>query len=329
MSLPCWERFERQDQAYRDAVLPPSVRKRVSVEVGVSLGWERWVGDEGAIIGLDHFGASAPAGTIFEKFGFTADRVAEVARRVVRDGLRGRIPTLDGGHFGSTRRSGAARPASPGRAARTRATADRPPAADRPRRPYPSAMRIAFAADHAGAAFKDELIRRLAAADLGHELIDLGGDGSDPTDDYPDFAQRLGEAILAGEADRGILICGSGVGASVAANKMRGIRAAVCHDTYSAHQGVEHDDMNVLTLGARVIGPEPAFECAVAFLGATFSGEPRHRRRLDKVLAIEAAAARSGGLTGPSTRDHGLPHASATSRPRRSRRTMGDHPRRP
>jgi transketolase len=100
VSLPCWERFDLQDQAYRDTVLPPSVRKRVSVEVGVSLGWERWVGDEGAIIGLDHFGASAPAGTIFEKFGFTVDRVADVARRVVRDDLHGRIPTLDGGHFG-------------------------------------------------------------------------------------------------------------------------------------------------------------------------------------------------------------------------------------
>ena len=100
VSLPCWERFDLQDQAYRDAVLPPSVRKRVSVEIGVSLGWERWVGDEGAIIGLDHFGASAPAGTIFEHFGFTADRVTDVARRVVRDGLHGRIPTLDGGHFG-------------------------------------------------------------------------------------------------------------------------------------------------------------------------------------------------------------------------------------
>jgi ribose 5-phosphate isomerase B len=149
-------------------------------------------------------------------------------------------------------------------------------------------MRIAFAADHAGAALKDDLIRRLAATDLGHDWIDLGGDGSDAGDDYPDFAQRLGEAIVAGEADRGILICGSGVGASVVANKMRGIRAAVCHDTYSAHQGVEHDDMNVLTLGARVIGPEPAYECAVAFVRATFSGEPRHRRRLDKVLAIEA-----------------------------------------
>jgi transketolase len=99
VSLPCWERFEVQDASYRDAVLPPSVRKRVSVEVGVSLGWERWVGDEGAIIGLDHFGASAPAGTIFEHFGFTADRVADVGRRVVRDDLRGRIGTVDGGHF--------------------------------------------------------------------------------------------------------------------------------------------------------------------------------------------------------------------------------------
>ncbi len=150
-------------------------------------------------------------------------------------------------------------------------------------------MRIAFAADHAGAELKDDLIGRLAAANLGHELIDLGGDGTDPLDDYPDFAQRLGEAIVAGRAERGILICGSGVGASVAANKMRGIRAAVCHDTYSAHQGVEHDDMNVLTLGARVIGIEPAVECAVAFVGATFTGEPRHQRRLDKVLAIEAS----------------------------------------
>jgi ribose 5-phosphate isomerase B len=149
-------------------------------------------------------------------------------------------------------------------------------------------MRVAFSADHAGAALKDEMIRRLGAAGLDHVLIDLGGDGSDPTDDYPDYAQRLGEAIRGGAADRGILICGSGVGASVAANKMRGIRSAVCHDTYSAHQGVEHDDMNVLTLGARVIGTEPSYECCVAFLAATFSGEPRHVRRLAKVKAMEA-----------------------------------------
>jgi len=148
-------------------------------------------------------------------------------------------------------------------------------------------MRVAFAADHAGAAMKADLLRRLAAAELGHELIDLGGDGSDPEDDYPDFAQALGLAIRDGAADRGILICGSGVGASIAATKIRGVRAAVCHDTYSAHQGVEHDDMNVLTLGSRVIGPEPAYECAIAFLAATFSGAPRHVRRLEKVLAIE------------------------------------------
>ena len=149
-------------------------------------------------------------------------------------------------------------------------------------------MRVAFAADHAGAALKSELIRRLRAADLGHELVDLGGDGSDPEDDYPDFAQRLGLAIRGADAERGILICGSGVGASIAACKVRGVRAAVCHDTYSAHQGVEHDDMNVLVLGSRVIGPELALECSEAFLAATFSGEPRHRRRLEKVLAIEA-----------------------------------------
>ena len=100
VSLPCWELFDLQDQAYRDAVLPPDVHARVSVEIGVSLGWERWVGDAGAIIGLDHFGASAPAGTIFQHFGFTTERVTDVARRVVREGLRGRIPTIDGGHFG-------------------------------------------------------------------------------------------------------------------------------------------------------------------------------------------------------------------------------------
>jgi ribose 5-phosphate isomerase B len=150
-------------------------------------------------------------------------------------------------------------------------------------------MRVAFAADHAGAALKAELIRRLDAAGLGHDLVDLGGDGSDPEDDYPDFAQRLGLAVRGGDAERGVLICGSGVGASIAAAKMRGVRAAVCHDTYSAHQGVEHDDMNVLVLGSRVVGPELALECAVAFLRAQFSGESRHRRRLDKVLAIEAA----------------------------------------
>ena len=150
-------------------------------------------------------------------------------------------------------------------------------------------MLIAIAADHGGAALKADLLRALRRIATEHEFVDLGGDGSDNADDYPDFAFALGQAIQDGEADRGILICGSGVGASVAATKMRGIRASVCHDTYSARQGVEHDDMNVLCLGARIIGIELALECSRAFLGARFSGEPRHVRRLNKVLAIEAS----------------------------------------
>jgi ribose 5-phosphate isomerase B len=157
-----------------------------------------------------------------------------------------------------------------------------------------ASVRVGFAADHAGAALKAELLRRVGAARPDEELVDLGGDGSDPNDDYPDFAQRLGNAVRDGGVQRGILICGSGVGASVAANKIRGVRAAVCHDTYSAHQGVEHDDMNVLVLGARVIGSEPALECSLAFLKASFSGEPRHRRRLDKVLEIERLTIETG-----------------------------------
>jgi ribose 5-phosphate isomerase B len=150
-------------------------------------------------------------------------------------------------------------------------------------------MRVAFAADHGGAVLKKQLLQALRAAEVQHELIDLGGDASDAADDYPDFSLRLGRAIQEGAADRGVLICGSGVGASIAATKMRGVRACVCHDTYSARQGVEHDDMNVLCLGARVIAIELALECTRAFLRAEFSGEPRHVRRLNKVLAIEAA----------------------------------------
>jgi ribose 5-phosphate isomerase B len=149
-------------------------------------------------------------------------------------------------------------------------------------------MRVAFGADHGGAELKRELLAR--APDLADdlELIDVGGDGSDPADDYPDFSLRLGRAVADGKADRGVLICGSGVGAAIAATKIRGVRASICHDPYSARQGVEHDDMNVLCLGARVIGIELAVECLRAYLGATFSTEPRHRRRVAKVLAIEA-----------------------------------------
>lgn len=151
-------------------------------------------------------------------------------------------------------------------------------------------MRVALAADHAGVELKAELLARLVP--LGHELIDLGGNDPNSADDYPDYARALAMAILEGRADRGLLICGSGVGASIAASKMPGIRAGLCHDTYSAGQGVEHDDMNVLALGARVIGIETAVSCATSFLAARFSGAPRHVRRMAKVRAIEEQAAR-------------------------------------
>ncbi len=146
-------------------------------------------------------------------------------------------------------------------------------------------MRVAVGADHGGFPLKAEIAELLRGA--GHEPIDVGAHSFDPADDYPDFARAVAEAVAGGRAERGILICGSGVGASVAANKIRGIRAGLCHDTYSAHQGVEHDDMNVLCLGARIIGPALAREVALAFLAARFTGEERHTRRLAKILALE------------------------------------------
>jgi RpiB/LacA/LacB family sugar-phosphate isomerase len=145
-------------------------------------------------------------------------------------------------------------------------------------------MRIAIASDHAGFKLKQDLLKYLG--ELGHWVVDLGTNSEDPVD-YPDYAVAVGNAVLGGTAERGVLICGSGVGASVAANKLKGIRAGVCHDTYSAHQGVEHDDMNVLVLGSRVIGPALGRELVTAFLHATFSGEERHVRRLNKVRALE------------------------------------------
>jgi ribose 5-phosphate isomerase B len=153
------------------------------------------------------------------------------------------------------------------------------------------AVRIAMGADHGGFDLKNELAAHLKTS--GHDVVDLGAHAYDAADDYPDFARLVAEAIANGEAERGIVVCGSGVGASIAANKIRGVRAALCHDTYSARQGVEHDDMNVLCLGARVIGVELARELAAAFVGARFGGEERHLRRLNKVLAIERDATRS------------------------------------
>jgi len=151
-------------------------------------------------------------------------------------------------------------------------------------------MRIVVGADHAGFELKQILAAYLR--DRGHEVIDKGTDSTDAVD-YPDFAEAVGKALLDGEAERAVLICGSGVGASVAANKIPGIRAAVCHDSYSARQGVEHDDMNVLVLGARIVGVELARELMNNFLAAKFSAEERHRRRVEKIRALERRYAKT------------------------------------
>ena len=146
-------------------------------------------------------------------------------------------------------------------------------------------MIIVLGSDHAGFELKQELVEYVR--ELGHRVLDVGTDSTAPVD-YPDFARKVGEAVAKREAERGILLCGSGAGASIAANKIKGVRAALAHDHYTAHQAVEHDDANVLVLGARIIGAAVARELVEAFLGAQFTHEERHRRRLDKVLQIEA-----------------------------------------
>jgi ribose 5-phosphate isomerase B len=152
-------------------------------------------------------------------------------------------------------------------------------------------MRVALGADHGGFLHKDLLVTFLTTE--GYQVLDLGTSGPEPAD-YPDFARLVADAIIRKEADRGILVCGSGVGASIAANKFPGIRAAICHDTFSAHQGVEDDDMNLLCLGERVIGPELAKEIALRFLTARFSLAERHVRRLGKVRSIEDEFMKTG-----------------------------------
>ena len=146
-------------------------------------------------------------------------------------------------------------------------------------------MKVAAAFDHRGVHLREEVLATLA--ELGHDLVDLGTDTDAKRIDYPDKARKIGDAIRSGEAERGILVCGSGVGASVAACKIAGIRAAICHDVYSAHQGVEHDDMNVLCLGSEVIGPSLARDLVRTFLGARFDGGERYVRRLEKIAAME------------------------------------------
>ncbi len=146
-------------------------------------------------------------------------------------------------------------------------------------------MKVLVAFDHRGTKLRERVLAEVGT--LGHEPVDLGTDRPEPKIDYPDKARELGEALLAGEGERGVLVCGSGVGASVAANKLPGIRAGLCHDTYSAHQGVEHDDMNVLCLGSEVVGAELAAELVRAFLQATFDGGERYVRRLEKIEEME------------------------------------------
>jgi ribose 5-phosphate isomerase B len=146
-------------------------------------------------------------------------------------------------------------------------------------------MRVAVAFDHRGVKLRERLLEELAA--LGHEAVDLGTDQPEPRIDYPDKAREVAAAIRGGDAERALFVCGSGVGAAVAVNKVAGIRAAICHDTYSAHQGVEHDDMNVLCIGSEVVGPELAAELARSFLAARFDGGERYVRRLEKIEAME------------------------------------------
>ena len=145
-------------------------------------------------------------------------------------------------------------------------------------------MKIVVGSDHAGFPLKQEITGLLR--DLGHEVLDVGTHSTAPVD-YPDSAEAVGRAVVDGRAEKGVLICGSGVGASVAANKVKGVRAAICHDVYSAHQGVEHDDMNVLVLGGRIIGPALAAELVRAYVGARYTAEERHARRLKKVIALD------------------------------------------
>lgn len=153
-------------------------------------------------------------------------------------------------------------------------------------------MKLAIGADHAGFDLKAQIVPWLESS--GHQLVDLGAHALDPADDFPDFAAAVARSVTSGRAERGVMICGSGVGASIAANKVEGIRACLCHDTYTARQGVEHNDMNVLCLGGRVIGIETAKEIIAAFIGAKFMPEARFQRRIDKVSEIEAARMRAG-----------------------------------
>ena len=244
VSMPSTHIFDEQPESYKASIFPDHLPK-LAIEAGATLGWWKYVGRDGDVIGLDRFGASAPGAIALEKLGFGTDNVVARAKALVE-----RVAQSRAGAGGEV------------------------------------TMKLAIAADHAGFLLKGEV--RGYLEQLGHEVIDLGAFNAEPSD-YPDFAEAVGRALQAGRAERGILICGSGVGVCVAANKMPGIRACMCHDHYSAHQGVEHDNMNVLVLGARIIGEELAYDLVAAFLEARFQSQvERYVRRLNKVLAIEA-----------------------------------------
>ena len=240
VSMPSWELFDAQTEEYRKAVFPSSIRARLAVEAGATQGWHRYVGDVGDVIGLDHFGASAPGPVLCANTGLP-------------------LKTSAGEPWPCSKKS---MPNSP--------------------------KCIGIAADHGGFESKQYLDGMLRAAH--YEVIDYGDSQPKPDDDYPDFVIPLARAVARGEVDRGVAICGSGVGACIAANKVPGVRACLIHESLSARQGVEDDDMNVICLGGRVIANMFAWELVKVFLEAQFSGLERHRRRVTKIASLERSS---------------------------------------
>jgi len=242
VSMPSWELFEAQPVEYRDKILPPSVHKRIAVEAGASQGWQRYVGKDGIMIGIDRFGESAPGKVVMKEFGFTVENICLHAAALLKG---------NNYHHNSA----------------------------------VSPEKIGIAADHAGFEMKEYLKKMLAEEE--YEVIDFGDTEQKPADDFPDYVIPLAQAIAAGTASHGIAICNSGVGASIAANKVAGVRAALIHDEFSARQGVEDDDMNMICFGSAVIDSKNALKLAKIFLEAKFVNAERHTRRLEKIAAIE------------------------------------------
>jgi transketolase len=242
VSMPSWELFEAQSIAYRNSILPSSVRKRIVVEAGVSQGWQKYTGDRGIVISIDTFGASAPGKVMMSKHGFTVENICSHAMSLLK---------RDRNSQGS----------------------------------LSSPKRIGIAADHAGFEMKEYLVKMLSEA--GYQVIDFGASKLKTDDDYPDYVIPLSNAVAENNVRVGIAICGSGVGACITANKIPGIRAGLIHDKYSAKQGVEDDDMNIICFGGKVISTSLALELTNIFLAAKFSPTETHTRRLEKITELE------------------------------------------